>query len=78
MQRRLRLVRTVERALRALREIRGVAAAARMGKEGAKFAAFDTLLRDTNAFSDPDKLTACLDCGGEVAVWVYRPHVLDC
>ncbi|MGW0469639.1 hypothetical protein [Streptomyces coeruleorubidus] len=22
-------------------------------------------------------MTACLDCGGEVAVWVYNPHVLD-
>ncbi|MEU0189261.1 hypothetical protein ABZ250_05280 [Streptomyces afghaniensis] len=22
-------------------------------------------------------MTACLDCGGEVAVWVYDPHVLD-
>lgn len=21
--------------------------------------------------------TACLDCGGEVAVWVYDPHALD-
>jgi hypothetical protein len=22
-------------------------------------------------------MTACLDCGGEVAVWVYDPHALD-
>jgi hypothetical protein len=22
-------------------------------------------------------MTVCLDCGGEVAVWVYDPHVLD-
>ncbi|MEV8597120.1 DUF6531 domain-containing protein [Streptomyces sp. NPDC052012] len=61
-------IRAVERALKALKQIRGVAFAARMGKEGAKFAAFDTLLKDPNAFSDPDKLAKILTEGALLGV----------
>ncbi|WP_328412239.1 DUF6531 domain-containing protein [Streptomyces violaceus] len=64
----MEVIRAVERALKALREIRGVAAAARMGKEGAKFAAFDTLLKDPNAFSDPDKLAKILTEGALLGI----------
>ncbi|MFD9936606.1 polymorphic toxin type 28 domain-containing protein [Streptomyces massasporeus] len=64
----MEVVRAVERALKALGEIRGVAAAARMGKEGAKFAAFDTLLKDPNAFSDPEKLAKILAEGALLGI----------
>jgi RHS repeat-associated protein len=64
----MEVIRAVERALKALGEIRGVAAAARMGKEGAKFAAFDTLLKDPTAFSDPEKLSKILAEGALLGI----------
>ncbi|MGC0331338.1 RHS repeat-associated protein [Streptomyces sp. SAI-170] len=59
----MEVIRAVERALKALKEIRGVATAAKYAKEGAKFSAFDALLRDPAAFKDPDKLAGILTEG---------------
>ncbi|MDC0767218.1 hypothetical protein [Streptomyces sp. HD] len=50
----MEVIRAVERTLKALNEIRGVAAAAKMAKGGAEFAAFDALLKDPEAFKDPE------------------------
>ncbi|MFF0004671.1 DUF6531 domain-containing protein [Streptomyces tibetensis] len=64
----MEVIRAVERALKTLKEIRGVAAAGRMAKEGAKFAAFDTLLKDPAAFKDPEKLTGILTEGALLGI----------
>ncbi|MFJ3665538.1 RHS repeat-associated core domain-containing protein [Streptomyces sp. NPDC090106] len=64
----LEVIRAVERALKALKEIRGVAAAARMAKGGAEFAAFDAMLKDPAAFTDPEKLAGILTEGALLGV----------
>ncbi|NEC39948.1 DUF6531 domain-containing protein [Streptomyces rubrogriseus] len=64
----MEVIRAVERALKTLKEIRGVAAAGRMAKEGMKFSAFDTLLRDPEAFKDPEKLAGILTEGALLGV----------
>lgn len=64
----MEVIRAVERALKALKEIRGVAAAAKMAKGGAKFAAFDALLRDPAAFKDPEKLAGLLTEGALLGI----------
>ncbi|MGW5501572.1 DUF6531 domain-containing protein [Streptomyces rochei] len=64
----MEVVRAVERALKTLKEIRGIAAAGKMAKEGMKFSAFDTLLRDPEAFKDPDKLAVILTEGALLGV----------
>ncbi|WP_328454311.1 DUF6531 domain-containing protein [Streptomyces sp. NBC_00386] len=64
----LEVVRGVERALKALKEIRGVAEVGKMAAEGAKFSAFDTLLKDPAAFTDPDKLAGILTEGALMGV----------
>ncbi|MGW5562289.1 DUF6531 domain-containing protein [Streptomyces tendae] len=64
----MEVIRAVERALKTLKEIRGVAAAGKMAKEGMKFSAFDTLLRDPEAFKDPEKLAGILTEGALLGV----------
>ncbi|GAA2237537.1 polymorphic toxin type 28 domain-containing protein [Streptomyces indiaensis] len=64
----MEVIRAVERALKTLKEVRGVASVAKMAKEGAKFTAFDTLLRDPAAFKDPDKLAGLLTEGALMGV----------
>ncbi|WP_217161601.1 DUF6531 domain-containing protein [Streptomyces sp. AC512_CC834] len=64
----MEVIRAVERALKTLKEIRGVAAAGKMAKEGMKFSAFDTLLRDPEAFKDPGKLAGILTEGALLGV----------
>ncbi|WP_406330416.1 polymorphic toxin type 28 domain-containing protein [Streptomyces sp. NBC_00203] len=64
----LEVIRGVERALKALKEIKGVAAVAKMAKEGAKFSAFETLLKDPGAFKDPDKLAGILTEGALMGI----------
>ncbi|MFD5649920.1 RHS repeat-associated core domain-containing protein [Streptomyces sp. NPDC127039] len=64
----MEVIRAVERALKTLKEIRGVAAAGKMAKEGMKFSAFDTLLRDPEAFKDPQKLAGLLAEGALLGV----------
>ncbi|MGV9282898.1 DUF6531 domain-containing protein [Streptomyces sp. NPDC003730] len=64
----MEVIKAVERALKTLKEIRGVAAAGKMAKEGMKFSAFDTLLRDPEAFKDPAKLAGLLTEGALLGV----------
>jgi RHS repeat-associated protein len=64
----LEVIRGVERALKVLKEIRGVASVAKMVKEGAKFSAFETLLKDPGAFKDPSKLAGILTEGALMGV----------
>ncbi|MGW5783621.1 DUF6531 domain-containing protein [Streptomyces sp. NPDC003757] len=64
----MEVIRAVERALKTLKEIRGVAAAGKMAKEGMKFSAFDTLLRDPEAFKDPAQLAGILTEGALLGV----------
>ncbi|MEU6222870.1 DUF6531 domain-containing protein [Streptomyces sp. NPDC047042] len=59
----MEVIRNVERTLKALKEIRGVAAAGKMAMDGAKFSAFETLLKDPAAFKDPEKLAGILTEG---------------
>ncbi|MDQ0937591.1 YD repeat-containing protein [Streptomyces turgidiscabies] len=64
----LEIIRNVERALKALKEIRGVAAVGKMAMDGAKFSAFETLLKDPAAFTDPEKLAGILSEGALVGI----------
>ncbi|MET8453423.1 DUF6531 domain-containing protein [Streptomyces sp. NPDC005209] len=64
----MEVIRGVERALKALKEIRGVAAAGKMAMDGAKFSAFETLLKDPAAFKDPEKLAGILTEGALVGI----------
>ncbi|MFG2434627.1 DUF6531 domain-containing protein [Streptomyces sp. NPDC048508] len=64
----LEVIRGIERALKALKEIRGVATVGKMAMDGAKFSAFDTLLKDPAAFKDPEKLAGLLTEGALVGV----------
>jgi hypothetical protein len=64
----MEVIRGIERALKALKEIRGVAAAGKMAMDGAKFSAFETLLKDPGAFRDPDKLAGILTEGALMGV----------
>ncbi|MET8454533.1 DUF6531 domain-containing protein [Streptomyces sp. NPDC005209] len=64
----MEVIRGVERALKALKEIRGVAEVGKMAAEGAKFSAFETLLKDPGAFKDPDKLAGILTEGALMGV----------
>ena len=64
----MEVIRGVERALKALKEIRGVSEVARMAKEGAKFSAFETLLKDPGAFKDPGKLAGILAEGAVLGI----------
>ncbi|MEU0786109.1 DUF6531 domain-containing protein [Streptomyces sp. NPDC006173] len=64
----MEVIRGIERALKALKEIRGVAAVGKMAMDGAKFSAFDTLLKDPAAFKDPEKLVRLLTEGALVGV----------
>ncbi|MEW2120454.1 DUF6531 domain-containing protein [Streptomyces sp. NPDC005474] len=64
----LEIIRNVERALKALKEIRGVAAVGKMAMDGAKFSAFETLLKDPAAFTDPEKLAGILTEGALVGI----------
>ncbi|MGW7410856.1 DUF6531 domain-containing protein, partial [Streptomyces sp. NPDC054833] len=64
----MEVIRGVERALQALKEIRGVAQVGKMAAEGAKFSAFETLLKDPGAFKDPGKLAGILTEGALMGV----------
>ncbi|MFF9819668.1 DUF6531 domain-containing protein [Streptomyces sp. NPDC014006] len=64
----MEVIRNVERALKALKEIRGVAAVGKMAAEGAKFSAFETLLKDPGAFKDPEKLAGILAEGAAFGI----------
>jgi RHS repeat-associated protein len=64
----MEVIRNVERALKALKEIRGVAAVGKMAAEGAKFSAFETLLKDPGAFKDPQKLAGILAEGAAFGI----------
>ncbi|MFF3446314.1 DUF6531 domain-containing protein [Streptomyces sp. NPDC002667] len=64
----MEVIRGIERALKALKEIRGVAEAAKMAKGGAKFSAFETLLKDPGTFKDPEKLAGILAEGAVMGV----------
>ncbi|KAB1977409.1 DUF6531 domain-containing protein [Streptomyces triticiradicis] len=64
----LEVIRGVERALKTLKEIRGAAEVGKMAAAGAKFSAFDTLLKDPGAFKDPDKLAGILTEGALMGI----------
>ncbi|MGW0133904.1 DUF6531 domain-containing protein [Streptomyces sp. NPDC003299] len=64
----MEVIRNVERALKALKEIRGVAAVGKMAAEGAKFSAFETLLKDPGAFKNPQKLAGILAEGAAFGI----------
>ncbi|MEU4927163.1 DUF6531 domain-containing protein [Streptomyces yokosukanensis] len=64
----MEVIRGVERALKALKEIRAVAEVGKLAGEGAKFSAFETLLKDPGAFKDPEKLAGILTEGALMGV----------
>ncbi|EST30592.1 DUF6531 domain-containing protein [Streptomyces roseochromogenus] len=64
----MEVIRGVERALKALKEIRAVAEVGKLAGEGAKFSAFETLLKDPGAFKDPGKLAGILTEGALMGV----------